>query len=94
MNWNSLGVVITSSLSVALSVVAAPAHESDRSDSVDPFAAVPRTHYHPIITDYRATPIMTKPANWRELNDRAKDIGGPRGQLRRIDEPIRKRKKK
>ena len=94
MNWNPLGVVIALSLSVGLGTAATSAHEFDQNNPVDPFAAVPRAHYHPIITDYRTTQIMTKPANWRELNDRAEEIGGPRGQLRRIDEPIRKRKRK
>jgi len=70
------------------------AHENDGQDPADPQARVPRAHYHPVITDYRLTPVMTKPGNWRALNDRAEKIGGPRGQLREVDEPIRQRKKR
>lgn len=93
MNRNPLGAVIVVLLSAALTAVTASAHETDQGDPADPTAPVPRAHYHPVLSDYRATPIQTKPANWRELNDRAEEIGGPRGQLRGVDEPIRKRKK-
>ena len=70
------------------------AHETDQNDPVNPYAAVPGTHYHPVLSHYRVTPIIAKPANWRQLNDRAEEINGPRGQLREVTEPIRKRKKK
>ncbi|NND48672.1 MAG: hypothetical protein HKN60_00305 [Rhizobiales bacterium] len=80
-------------LSASLTATTAMAHETNQRDPADPFATVPREHYHPVIDDYRATAIMTKPSDWRELNDRAERIGGPRGQLRSVDEPIRKRKK-
>ena len=70
------------------------AHDTDQSDPLDPYAKVTGTHYHPVLSHYRATPILNRPANWRELNDRAEEINGPRGQLREITEPIRKRKKK
>ncbi len=70
------------------------AHETDQNDPANPYATVPGAHYHPVLSHYRATPIITKPANWRELNDRAEEINGPRGQLREVTEPIRKRKKK
>ncbi len=69
------------------------AHEYDQNDPANPDANVPGIRYRPVITDYQPTAIMTKPANWRELNDRAEKIGGPRGQLRDVNEPIRKKKK-
>lgn len=93
MKWNPLGAVMLASLSISLTAVVASAHETKQGDPADPFAAVPGAHYHPVLSHYRATPIMTKPANWRDLNDRAEEIGGPRGQLRAVNEPIRKRKK-
>lgn len=93
MKWYPLGAVMVASLSISLTTTLASAHETNLGDPVDPFSPVPGAHYHPVINDYQATAIMTKPANWRELNDRAEQIGGPRGQLRSVDEPIRKRKK-
>jgi len=59
-----------------------------------PYARVPRVHYRPVLDEYRASPNPTPPADWRELNDLAETIGGPRGQLRSIGEPIRKREKR
>ncbi|NNE23809.1 MAG: hypothetical protein HKN11_14485 [Rhizobiales bacterium] len=70
------------------------AHETGAGDPTDPYAPVTRTHYHPIMNHYRPSAIMERPENWRELNDRAEEIGGPLGQLRGVDEPIRKRKRK
>ena len=70
------------------------AHDTGSGDPTDPFAPVTRTHYHPIMHEYRPSAIMERPKNWRELNDRAEEIGGPLGQLRGVDEPIRKRKRK
>lgn len=81
-----LSAIATSTVTVA--------HEYPQGDPANPQAFVPAAHYHAIITDYRATPIMTTPGNWRELNDRAEKIGGPRGQLREVTEPIRPRKKR
>ena len=81
-------------LSSLLATATATAHDGDQANPADPHAAVPRAHYHPVITDFRSTPIMTKPGNWRELNDRAEKIGGPRGQLRETTDPIRMRKKR
>ena len=72
----------------------ASAHETGAGDPTDPFAPVTRTHYHPILNHYQPSAIMQRPENWRELNDRAEEIGGPLGQLRGVDEPIRKRKRK
>ena len=73
---------------------AGSAHETDQDDPTNPFAAVPPARYQPVLRGYRATPIMSKPGNWRELNNRAEQIGGPRGQLREVGEPIRKRKRR
>jgi len=70
------------------------AHETGAGDPTDPYASVTRTHYHPIMNEYRPSAIMERPKNWRKLNDRAEKIGGPLGQLRGVDEPIRKRKRK
>ncbi|MDH3740103.1 MAG: hypothetical protein OER56_00775 [Hyphomicrobiales bacterium] len=77
-----------------LAPVMVSAHETGAGDPTDPFAAVTRTHYHPIMNEYRPSAIMERPENWRALNDRAEEIGGPLGQLRGVDEPIRKRKRK
>lgn len=68
------------------------ADELNQNDPSDPFAPVPQTRYKHIMSTYRSSPIMDRPANWRELNDRAEQIGGPLGQLREVDEPIRKRR--
>lgn len=91
----SLGAVAASAVSLALTVATASAHETGQNQNqpAEPYAPVPSVHYHAVITDYRATPIMAKPDDWRTLNDRAEEIGGPRGQLRELGEPIRKRKK-
>ena len=70
------------------------AHEPALPDPLDPYAPVTQTHYHPVLNRYRTTPIINRPANWRELNDRAERIGGPLGQLREVNEPIRKKKRK
>jgi hypothetical protein len=71
----------------------ASAHEPVLADPLDPYAPVTRTHYHAILNHYQASPILNRPLNWRELNDRAEQIGGPLGQLREVNEPIRKHKK-
>lgn len=81
-------------LSLAATAYASGAQDYTRDDPANPSAPVPPAHYHAIIKDYRATPIMTKPGNWRALNDRAEKIGGPRGQLREVFEPVVRRKKK
>ena len=80
-------------LLACFATVAVNAHEASVPDPVDPYAPVTHTHYHPVLNQYRATPIVERPTNWRELNDRAEQIGGPLGQLRSVNEPIRKRKR-
>lgn len=77
-----------------LASTATIAHETGAGDPTDPDAPVTRTHYHPIMNEYRPSAIMERPEDWRKLNDRAEQIGGPLGQLRGVDEPIRKRKRK
>ena len=72
---------------------AASAADTDDMDAADPDARVPKLHYRPVLRDYRASPITTQASDWREMNDRAEAIGGPRGQLRSVDEPIRKRQR-
>lgn len=61
-------------------------------DPDNPSAPVPEVRYRPVLHDYRPQEIVEKPGNWRELNDRAEQIGGPGGQLRSPDEPIRKKR--
>jgi len=62
-------------------------------DPADPRTPVPAILYRPVLDDYRLPSIVEKPSNWRELNDRAERIGGPGGQLRSPDHPIRERKR-
>lgn len=62
------------------------------NDPSDPNAHVPRTHYHSVLSGYEYVPVPSEPGNWRELNDRMEQIGGPAGQLRDVDEPLRKKK--
>lgn len=62
-------------------------------DPTDPNAPAPRLRYHSVLSGYEYQPIPGKPGNWRELNDRMEQIGGPAGQLRDPSEPIRKKKK-
>lgn len=64
---------------------------SDNRDPSDPHAPVPHVTYHSVMSGYEHTGIARKPANWRELNERMERIGGPAGQLREPDEPIRKK---
>ncbi len=94
MKRNQLGFVVAILLGSMLFNFSTSAHEFDQNDPANPDASVPGFRYQPVITDYQYTVIQTKPANWRELNDRAEKIGGPRGQLRSVTEPIRKRKNK
>ncbi len=61
-------------------------------DPSDPDALVPRAHYHSVMSGYEFTAVPGKPGDWRELNDRMEQIGGPAGQLRDRDEPIRNKK--
>ena len=87
------GLAILTLTACGLVPLAAHGHEASSSDPTDPHAPVTRTHYHPIMNDYRPSAIMERPQDWRELNERAERIGGPLGQLRKVDEPIRKRKR-
>jgi hypothetical protein len=64
---------------------------AERADATDPAAPVPPLIYHPVMSGYEETVSTTRPADWRELNDRMERIGGPGGQLRDPDEPIRER---
>lgn len=61
-------------------------------DPSDPNAEVPLTRYHSVMKGYEYTPIPSEPGDWRELNDRMERIGGPAGQLREPDEPLRTKK--
>lgn len=65
---------------------------SDSRDPSDPHVPVPPVTYRPVMSGYEHTGISGKPGNWRELNDRMERIGGPAGQLRDPDEPIREMK--
>ena len=89
----SRGVVLIAFVAGVLSTPLL-AHEPTLPDPLDPYAPVTQTHYHPVLNRYRTTPIVNRPANWRELNDRAERIGGPLGQLRDVNEPIREKKRK
>ena len=66
---------------------------ADERDPADPDASVPQVQYRSVLSGYSFTPVPGVPGNWRELNDRAERIGGPGGQLRSPDEPIRKKKR-
>ncbi len=66
---------------------------ADQGDPSDPTAPVPRTEYRPVLSGYRNMPIASTPGNWRELNERMEQIGGPAGQFREPDEPLRKKTK-
>ena len=66
--------------------VAGLTHEQDPEN---PDAKVPPPQYRSVVGGYRQTPVRSKPADWRELNERAEQIGGPRGQLR--DRPAAER---
>ena len=68
----------------------AAAHDRDPAD---PNAQVPQVRYRSVLSGYVYTPVPGVPGNWRDLNDRAERIGGPGGQLREPDEPIRKKKR-
>lgn len=94
MYWISACTAVAVLIGIAADNTVASAHEVERPDVTDPYAHVPAHRYRPVMLGYQPTPIMTEPGNWRELNDRAEQIGGPRGQLRDVNEPIRKRKKK
>ncbi len=72
---------------------AAPALADTLRDPTNPDAPVSRAHYHSVMSGYQFEPIRGKPGNWRELNDRMEQIGGPLGQLRDLSEPIQKKKK-
>jgi hypothetical protein len=68
-----------------------PVQAGELDDPTDPGAPVPPVVYRPVMSGYQDTTRTTRPADWRELNDRMERIGGPRGQLRDVDEPIRER---
>ncbi len=80
--WSGLAALLINGSGVAAS----------ERDPSDPNAPVPRTHYHSVLSGYEYKPVPSKPGDWRELNDRMEQIGGPAGQLREPDEPIRKKK--
>ena len=62
-------------------------------EPTDPYANVPEAEYRAVLRDYRAPAIVEKPADWKALNERAEQIGGPGGQLKSPDQPIRGRAK-
>lgn len=64
----------------------------EEPDPSDPNADVPLARYRSVMTGYEYGPIRSEPGNWRELNDRMERIGGPAGQLKEPDEPIRTKK--
>lgn len=73
-------------------VAAAPAASmAGSAEPADPSARVPEVEYRPVLRDYRPPAIVEKPAGWREHNQRAEQIGGPGGQLKSPDQPIRGR---
>jgi hypothetical protein len=61
------------------------------AEPTDPNANVPEVEYRAVLRDYRAPVIVEKPADWKALNERAEQIGGPGGQLKSPDQPIRGR---
>ena len=61
--------------------------------AADAGAQVRHVHGATGVPGFTARPVKG-PEDWRKLNDRAEQIGGPLGQLRGVDEPIRKRKRK
>ena len=79
---------------IAVLLHSASANAAGKRDPSDPDAPVPRAHYHSVMSGYEFTPVPGQPGNWRELNDRMEQIGGPAGQLRDPDEPIRQKKHK
>lgn len=77
---------------VAVTVVGIATPAVARSaEPTDPSANVPKVEYRAVLRDYRPPVIVEKPAGWTELNQRAERIGGPGGQLRTPDQPIRTR---
>jgi hypothetical protein len=76
---------------VIAAAFAGPSWAGEWPDPTDPAAAVPPVVYRPVLSGYDDAPDTDRPADWRELNDRMERIGGPRGQLRQPDEPIRER---
>jgi len=84
---------VSATIAISLADMAA-AHEPNGGDASYHAAQVPRAYYRSILDEYQASPTTTPPVDWRELDDLAEKIGGPRGQLRSIGEPIRKRKDK
>jgi hypothetical protein len=82
-------VVLAGAGLLTLFSAASLAHES--GDPTDPNASVPATVHQPVMSGYEGSAIVGRPGDWRELNDRAEQIGGPGGQLRGTDEPIRER---
>jgi len=77
-------------VAVAAVGIATPAMAGSAEPS-DPSAIVPKVEYRAVLRDYRPPVIVEKPAGWTELNRRAERIGGPGGQLRSPDQPIRAR---
>lgn len=78
---------------LSASLLAVTGASADQGDPSDPGAQVPRVEYRPILSGYQNTPISSTPGNWRELNERMEQIGGPGGQLREPDAPLRKKTK-
>lgn len=77
---------------VAVAAVGAAAPASAGSaEPTDPSVYVPKVEYRAVLRDYRPPAIVEKPAGWKELNQRAERIGGPGGQLKSPDQPMRPR---
>lgn len=78
---------------ISASLLAMAGASADQGDPSDASAPVPRIKYQPILSGYQNTPISSTPGNWRELNERMERIGGPAGQLREPNEPLRQKTK-
>lgn len=59
-----------------------------QDDPIDPNVPGAPLVYEPVMGFYEAVAPVTKPGNWKELNDLAEKLGGQRGQLQPSAKPV------
>ena len=64
----------------------AAAHSTDPSD---PFASVPPARYQPVLHGWQFESMPAAPGDWSALNGLARKIGGPTGQFKDQDVPLK-----